>query len=112
MNNLGLYKTFMDLNQDFDFKIVELSIKQHQATIMFDDQELLFYNDIQEFISKLRKELQKEIYITTQGDVLYLVIPFATEITGDGHLDIFISKIKQMAEKYLIPGSSCKLNVF
>ena len=101
MTDKGLYKHFQELNGDFDFKIIEMSVKQHQITIMFDDQELLFFNDINHFLLKLKDSVQKETYITTSSDVLYLTIPFndEEEFTGEPYLDEFIKIIKKMAEK-------------
>lgn len=94
----SLFDNFMEINNIMDGNLIEISVKQHQITLLFNDSVLRF-SDLNKLVGLYYNE---ESFITTQNDEIFR-ISFANIsfdlIEKTNVFYLFMSLIKEMADK-------------
>lgn len=88
-----LFKKFIDINKLCNDNLLEISVKQHQVTLMFEE-TLIHFADF------LKLPFTEQSYITTYNDNLFITIENLSleNMEESNPLYIFISVISQLYE--------------
>lgn len=98
-----LFEIHKELNKIIASKIIEISVKQHQITFMFDKQDILYIEDLNIIEDELSRVYSfGEPYITTLSEVIYYTIPdisYDDSETAVPSYEKLITTIQKISEK-------------
>ena len=91
-----LFKDFINLNEVFDGQLLEISVKQHQIVLLFN--ESVYFNDLERILKN--SEDYTESYISIYENYLCVIVGgFSDDLNKQNEFYNFLLVIRKMSQE-------------